>query len=109
MSYYIFIDVDFLVNKSIPRFTYNANNTINIIFITFQSVNDNIVERSEKAVLSLRLNVFGRFMKTDNCGSQHDTIDITILDKNSKYYDDMCLIQKFYQHLLKSVPINFNH
>ena len=67
----------------------------------FESLNDDIVERSEKVVLSIRLKVFERFLKTNNCYSQHDTITITILDKNSKHYDNIYLIEKFHQHMLK--------
>ena len=92
ISYYIFIDVDFTVNKSLSLFTYAANNTINSITIPFQSINNDIVKRIEKTVLSIRLN--GLFIKPDNCDSQHDTITITILDKNSKHYDDVYLIEK---------------
>ena len=77
------------VNKSLSLFTYAANNTINSIAIAFQNINDDIAKRSEKAVLSIRLN--GLFIKPD---SQHDTITITILDKNSKHYDDVYLIEK---------------
>ena len=82
LSHIITIDVDFTFNKTIPRFTYSPNNTINNISVPFQSFSDNALERSEIAVLEIRLDITGYFILIDHKAIRRVTI--TILDNTGK-------------------------
>ena len=81
-SHIVTIDVDFTINKTIPRFTYSPNNTINNISLPFHSLSDSVLERSETAVLEIRLIETDRFIQIHN--SMVQRVTITILDNNGK-------------------------
>ena len=82
LSHIVTIDVDFIINKTLPRFTYSPNNTINNISVPFHSLNDNVLERSETAVLEIRLVTTCRFIQIHN--SIFQRVTITILDNTGK-------------------------
>ena len=82
LSHIIAIDVDFTINKTLPRFTYSPNNTINNISVPFHSLNDSVLERSEIAVLEIRLYSPWYFIQIDYIMAQRVTI--TILDSIGK-------------------------
>ena len=82
LSHIVTIDVDFTINKTLPQFTYSPNNTINSISIPFHSLSDSVLERSEIAVLEVRLDATDRFMQIHNSIIQRVTI--TILDNTGK-------------------------
>ena len=84
LSHIVTIDVDFIINKTIPRFTYSLNNTINNISVPFHSLNDNVYERCEIAVLEIRLFQTDRFIQIHN--SMVQRVTITILDNAGKIY-----------------------
>ena len=75
-------DVDFTINKTIPRLTYSLNNTINNISLPFHSLSDNVLERSEIAVLEIRLVLTDNFILIHN--SMVQRVTITILDNTGK-------------------------
>ena len=89
-SHIITIDVDFTINRTLPRFTYSPNNTINNISVSFHSHNDSVLERSEIVVLEIRL------LQTDHYIQIHNNIlqrvTITILDNTGKNALHMKLI-----------------
>ena len=82
LSHIVTIDVDFTINKMLPRFTYSPNNTINNISVPFHSLSDSVLERSEIAVLEIRLDITGHFIQIHNSILQRVTI--TILDNTGK-------------------------
>ena len=82
LCHIVTIDVDFTINKTIPRFTYSPNNTINNISVPFHSFSDNVLERSEIAVLEIRLDITGYFILIDHKAIRRVTI--TILDNTGK-------------------------
>ena len=82
VSHIVTIDVDFTINKILPQFTYSPNNTINDISVPFHSINDGVLERSEIAVLEIRLVQTDRFILIHNSIVQYVTI--TILDNTGK-------------------------
>ena len=86
LSHIVTIDVDFAINKTLPRFSYSPNNTINNIFVPFHSLKDSVFERSEIAVFEIRLYTTGRFIQIHNRIVQRVTI--TILDNIGK----ICII-----------------
>ena len=86
LSHIITIDVDFTINKTLPQFSYSPNNTINSISVPFHSFSDNVLERSETAVLEIRLYETGSFIQIQNSIVQR--VIITILDKTGK----ICII-----------------
>ena len=82
LSHIITIDVDFTINKTLPQFTYSPNNTINSISVPLHSLNGSVLERSEIAVLEIRLDVTGHFIQIHNSIVQR--VIITILDCTGK-------------------------
>ena len=82
LSHIVTIDVDFTINKTLPQFSYSPNNTINSISVPFYSLSDSVLERSETAVLEIRLVETGRFIQIHNSIVQHATF--TILDNTGK-------------------------
>ena len=76
------VDDDFTINKTLSRFSYSPNDTINPISVPFQSVSDSVLERSEIAVLEIRLVTTGIFIQIHNSIVQRVTI--TILDSTCK-------------------------
>ena len=82
LSHILTIDVDFTINKNLSRFTYSPNNTINSISVPFHSLSDNVLERSETAVLEIRLFTTDLFIQIHNSVVQRATI--TILDNSGK-------------------------
>ena len=82
LSHIVTIDVDFTINKNLPRFSYSLNNTINSISVPFHSFSDSVLERSETAVLEIRLDTTDLFMQIHNSIVQCATI--TILDNIGK-------------------------
>ena len=92
LSHIITIDVDFTIYKTLPQFTYSPNNIINSISVAFRSLSDSVLERSETAVLEIRLDVTGRFIQIHKKAIQRVTI--TILDNSGKIYttyDYLCI------------------
>ena len=83
LSHIVTIDVDFTINKTLPRFTYSPNNTINNIFVPFHSFSDNVLERSEIAVLEIRLDTIGHSIQIIH-NSFVQRVTITILDNTGK-------------------------
>ena len=86
LSHIVTIDVDFTINKTLPRFTYSPNNTINSISVPFHSLSDNVLERSETTVIEIRLDTTDLFIQIHNSIVQRATI--TILDNPGK----VCII-----------------
>ena len=82
LSHIVTIDVDFIINKTLPQFTYSPNNTINNISVPFHSLSDNVLERFEIAVLEIRLNQTDHFIQIHNSIVQFVTV--TILDNTGK-------------------------
>ena len=83
LSHIVTIDVDFTINKTLPQFTYSPNNTINNISVLFQSFSDNVLERSEIAVLEIRLDTIGHSIQIIH-NSFVQRVTITILDNTGK-------------------------
>ena len=86
LSHIVTIDVDFIINKTLPRFSYSPYNTINSISVPFHSFSDNVLERSETAVLEIRLDTTDFLIQIHNSIVQRVTI--TILDNTGK----ICII-----------------
>ena len=86
LSHIVTIDVDFTINKTLPQFTYSPNNTINSISVPFHSLSDSVLERSETAVLEIRLVATEYYIQIHNNIVQRVTI--TILDNTGK----ICII-----------------
>ena len=84
LSHIVTIDVDFRINKTLSRFTYSPNNTINSISVPFQSFNDSVLERNETAVVEIRLDTTDLFIQIHNSIVQRVTI--TILDTPGKIW-----------------------
>ena len=82
ISHIFTVDDDFTINKTLSQFSYSPNNTINTISVPFQSVSDSVLERSEIAVLEIRLDATGRFIQIHNSIVQRVTV--TILDNTCK-------------------------
>ena len=83
LSHIVTIDVDFTINKNLSRFTYSLNNTINSISVPFHSFSDNVLERSELAVLEIRLDTIGHSIQIIH-NSFVRRVTITILDSTGK-------------------------
>ena len=79
--YYQIKDVDYLLNKTLPTFTYAPNKTINNIPIPVQFVNDDILEGEEELILEIKLLDNAKFIQTDHFSA---CVFITILDKTGK-------------------------
>ena len=90
LSHIVTIDVDFTINKTLPQFTYSPNNTINSISVPFHSLSDSVLERSETAVIEIRLVTTDLFIQIQNSIVQRVTI--TILDNTGK----ICITYEYY-------------
>ena len=81
MICYLFelLDVDFIFNATLPRFTYNENNTLNDIkFYPVLSLNDDLVEGDETVLIKLSTGPGSQNIQIKD--DQAQTATITIVD-----------------------------
>ena len=73
------LDVDFIFNATLPRFTYNDNNTLNnITFYPVLSLNDDLVEGDETVLIKLSTGPGSYNIQIKD--EQAQTATITIVD-----------------------------